>query len=129
MLSILRFVKKCIKTVSTSVPHEQTKALNGVTSLSVGEISMEVDNNGGRNSDVDQTEEESLVGGDSTSVARLLEVVLILMEGCRSKFKKGVNKKLINELAELLPELVEYFEVHTNTVLMYVYSCLPDVYR
>ena len=125
MSSILRFVKKCIKTVSTSVPHEQTKALNGVTSLSVNEISMEVDN-GGRNSDVDQTEEESFVGGDSTSVARLLEVVLILMEGCRSKFKKGVNKKLINELAELLPELVEYFEVYTivYTLLTYVYSCL-----
>lgn len=56
-------------------------------------------------------EEVGVCGSGVTCVVRLLEVVIVLLEGCREKLKESQKRKIVFQLAELLPILTDYFQV------------------
>lgn len=53
----------------------------------------------------------SMYEGGVTIVARLLEVVVVFLEGCPDIFKGTKKQKIISELAKLLPGLMDFFQV------------------
>ena len=61
---------------------------------------------------VDESTDRDVVLTGTTCVARLLEVVIVLLEGCREKLLDKLKQKVVSGISKLLPILVDYFQVY-----------------
>ena len=72
--------------------------------------------------DDDSMDRESVMENDEDVLTSLLEVAVILWEGLKMKLKEKsgskTKQKLVSEIENLLPHLVEHFKVH-----MCVFKC------
>ena len=77
------------------------------------------------NKEEDLEGEDNVIDEDQEILISLLEVVVILMEGFRTQFDETLKEKLLSEVSDILPDLVEYFEV---SIPIYITSTLQVVH-
>ena len=69
------------------------------------------------NEEEDLEGEDSVIDEDREILISLLEVVVILMEGFRTQFDETLKEKLLSEVSDILPDLMEYSEVSISSFI------------